>query len=89
MLKLKGSVLDWHVAPFCFIQTVKSKDFIMVISGFTLSSIPGYDNGTSGKVSGHVKLFGWVLSMAHPVCFKGTRSSTDKEQISILQKVFE
>lgn len=71
----------------CFIQAVKPKDVIRLISGFTLSSLSGYYSGNSGKVSGHVKLLGWVLSMAQPVSFKeGTISYTDAEQTSILEE---
>lgn len=76
-----------YVASFCLIQAVKYKDIIMLIAGFTLSFLPGYYSGTSGEVSGHVKLLGWVLSKAQPVRFKEeTTSSTDAEQTSILKE---
>lgn len=70
-----------HVASFCLIQAVKSKDITILIAGFTLSSLPGYYSGTSGELNGHVKLLGCVLSQAQPVRFKeGTTSSTDAEK---------
>lgn len=76
-----------YVASFCLIQAVKSKDDITLVAGFTLSSLPGYYNGTSREVSGDVKLLGWVLSKAQPVRFKeGTRSSTDTQNKRVLWK---
>lgn len=70
MLNLRGSILDWYVASFCFIQTVKSKDVIMLTSGFTLSSLPNYYSGTFRKVGGHVKLLGCFLSVVQSVSFR-------------------